>query len=245
MLLITKTFQTASKNFFITAWHFVGHNIKIVFGNKFVYFMIFAILLFITILLINLFNNHIPSQVGFYYILILPSVSIILYPAAFGVQMDKDLRSLEVLFGIPDYRYKVWLVRLLIIFATAYLIVLFLSLLCHILITDLDIFRMAWQIMFPTMVCGCFAFMLSTVFKNGTGAAVVLVLVLLVFFIFQEDIEQKTWNLYLNPFLDSGSRSQMAWDRTVIKNRMYLMVFSILFLLFGLFNLQKREGFLK
>ena len=41
-------------------------------------------------------------------ILMFPSMLLIFYPAVFGIQNDEDSRILEILFGIPDYKYKVW-----------------------------------------------------------------------------------------------------------------------------------------
>lgn len=35
----------------------------------------------------------------------------IFYPAIFGMQNDVDNRILEILFGIPDYKCKVWCVE--------------------------------------------------------------------------------------------------------------------------------------
>ncbi len=224
---------------------FFRYNMKIVFGSRFIYFLTFAILLYITILLINLFNHYIPNEAEFYYILIIPAVAIILFPTSFGVQSDRDGHTLEVLFSVPDYRYKVWLFRIIITFILTFLILLALAALTHYLIADLNIFKMAGQLMFPILFCGTLAFMLSTWFKSGTGAAVVLVLLIIVFFIFQDYFEEKSWYLYLNPFQQPGSMSDIAWRKIVIQNRVYQSALSILFLLFGLFNLQKREGFLK
>ena len=245
MIIFTKeTKEKILKNIPVI-YKFLKYNVRIVFGGKFIYFLIFALLLYITIMLINLFNNEIPSEDSFYYILIIPSIAIILYPSAFSVQNDYDMKTLELMFGIPDYRFKVWFTRLIMVFIIDYVIILALSLISHLLITDIRYFKMALQLMFPTIFCGCLAFMMSTWFKSGTGAAVVLVILLLVFFIFQDYFEENSWYIYFNPFFNSGSKSDLVWHEAFVRNRLYLTGLSGLFLLFGLFNLQNREGFLK
>jgi len=245
-MIINKKMKDWLKVFLHNTGHFVEYNIRIIFGSKFVYFLLFAVFFFAAILLFNLLvEKRIPDEAIFYYILIIPAVSVVLYPSAYGVQTDQDIRILEVLFGIPDYRYKVWLIRLGLVFFIAFLIVFILSFICHVLIIDVRAFKMAGQLMFPTVFCGCLAFMMSTWFKNGTGAAVVLVILLVAFFILQDFFEDRSWYLYLNPFRDSGTMNQLAWDRAILRNRLYLGGLSALFLLFGLYNLQNREAFLK
>ncbi len=49
-----------------------------------------------------------------------PCVLLVFYPAVFGIQNDEDSRILEILFGIPDYKYKVWGVRLLMIYVAIF-----------------------------------------------------------------------------------------------------------------------------
>ena len=36
---------------------------------------------------------------------------IMFYPIVYNIQNDKDTRMLEIIFGVPDYRYKVYLLR--------------------------------------------------------------------------------------------------------------------------------------
>jgi len=47
---------------------------------------------------------------------------LVFYPLTFGIQSDKDARTLEIIFGIPNYRYRVWLVRMFMIFIRIFLV---------------------------------------------------------------------------------------------------------------------------
>ncbi|NQU81700.1 MAG: hypothetical protein HQ543_09300 [Bacteroidetes bacterium] len=57
-------------------------------------------------------------------------------------------------------------------------------------------------------------------------------------------VERTMWNIFLNPFNLPRDMNELIWHNIALKNRIFLVVGSILFLLFGLFNLQKREKFI-
>ena len=79
---------------------------------------------------------------------------------------------IEILFGIPNYRYKVWLFRLILIFMVVITILFFLSLLSSFALTTIPIFEMIYHLMFPIIFLGSSAFMVSTIIRNGSGTAV-------------------------------------------------------------------------
>ena len=112
-----------------------------------------------------------------YNILMFPCLLLIFYPAVFGIQNDEDSRILEILFGIPDYRYKVWGVRLLMIYVVIFAILIVFS-------------YIAILLLYP-----------------------------------------------INPF------HPMIWEGILIKNRIFLFSSSLIWMMIGLLNLQKREKF--
>ena len=52
------------------------------------------------------------------------------------------------------------------------------------------------------------------------------------------------WNIFLNPFDIPNRLNEMIWKEITMKNRIFLAVGTVLFVLYGLFNLQKREKFI-
>ena len=93
------------------------YNLKIIFANKFIFFLLGAVVFYLIITIIDLLDPESYFNEGnVYSLLLFPGLLIIFYPSTFGIQNDVDSRTIEVLFGIPDYRYKIWLSRLLIIF---------------------------------------------------------------------------------------------------------------------------------
>ena len=176
--------------------------------------------------------------------MLFPGILLIFYPTVFGIQKDADANVLELLFGIPDYRFKVWLVRLIMIYAITFLIVLGFTIIGSIGIYPVRILEMTGQLMFPLLFIGSLGFMFSTIIKNGNGTAVVMVIIGVFLLILTDMVERTMWNIFLNPFNLPRDMNEMIWHNIALKNRIFLVVGSILFLLFGLFNLQKREKFI-
>ena len=159
-------------------------------------------------------------------------------------QNDEDNRIIEILFGIPDYRYKVWLVRLVMIFLLVFVVLFLLSLFCSWALVSFTSIYMAYQLMFPVFLMGTLAFLLSTVVRNGIGTAVIMVIIGLVFTSLSDAIDRSKWNVFLNPFKMPEQLSETAWLSTVHDNRIIIMVAIILTVLGGLTSMQRREKFI-
>ena len=140
------------KNICTVMYRTVLYNLKIIFANKFIFFLGAALAIFIFVTLINLFNaDSNPTEGTVYWLLLVPGILLIFYPITFGIQNDVDTRMIEILFGIPNYRYKVWLVRLLLIFLVTSAILSFLSAVSSFVLTVVPVYEMVFQIMFPIM----------------------------------------------------------------------------------------------
>jgi hypothetical protein len=176
--------------------------------------------------------------------LILTGALLLFYPTAFGVQNDKDARTLEIIFGIPDYRYRVWLMRLMLIFAISFIILVLLSQLIYFSLLQFPIFEMNVQVMVPLAFLGFLTFFLSTVIRNGNGTAATVIILGVLFMILSGNFNRSYWNIFFNPYGNPSDVSEMVWQSLLLKNRIFLVSGAIVFLLGGLMNLQKREKFL-
>ena len=151
---------------------------------------------------------------------------------------------LEILFGIPNYRYKVWLVRLVMIYTLVFVIIFLFSALASVLLYKINLLEMSYQLMYPIIFLGSMAFMFSTIVKNGNGTAVTMVLIGVALLILREDLMQGTqWDVFLNPFEIPNNLNEVIWIGIIRKNRIFMAIATLVFVLYGLYNLQKREKF--
>ena len=221
------------------------YNLKIIFAGRFIWFVLAALLIFILLSINVVFNFPSYDSSSVYGMLLFPGLLLVFYPTVFGIQSDADTRILEILFGIPDYRYKVWLVRLGMIFLLTWF---FLYLFCwvgYFGLLPFPVFEMSWQLMFPVCFLGCLAFLVSTIVKNGNGTAVVMIIIGVFLMILADALDRTQWNVFHNPYSIPDKMNEMIWSQISQKNRLFLSIMSIIFLLWGLMNLQRREKFLK
>ncbi|MBU0473604.1 MAG: hypothetical protein KKF62_05530 [Bacteroidetes bacterium] len=221
-----------------------SYSLKIIFANKFIYFTGAAVIFFLLVTVINFLSNSNAQVFNTFYILLFPGILLIFYPTTFGIQNDEDSRMLENIFAIPNYRYKVWLPRLVMIYLIVYIMLLILAVISSVILVSVPIFSMVYELMFPIFFLGSLAFALSTIVRNGNGTAVIMVVIGLIFWISAGILQESAWNIFLNPFDIPNSMSEAIWETVIFNNRLYLLSGTIICLLAGLFYLQKREKFM-
>jgi hypothetical protein len=232
------------KNSFKNTVSMIRYNLKIIFAGRFIWFLLAAFAFFLFFAIQTVWNGEALTDGTVYNLLIFPGILLIFYPSVFGIQNDDDSRMLEILFGIPNYRYKVWLVRLLMIYALIFLIIVLFSAVASVLLYRINILEMAYQLMYPIVFMGSMAFMFSTIIKNGNGTAVLMVLMGVALIILQDAVERTQWNVFLNPFQIPDNFNEIIWQGLITKNRIFLGAGMIVFILYGLYNLQNREKFI-
>ena len=231
------------KNPLIVTVRMIRYNLKIIFANRFIWFLIAAFAFFAFFAIQAVISRNSIDDGSIYYMLFFPGILLIFYPSVFGIQNDDDSRMLEILFGIPNYRYKVWLIRLMMIYILVFIMIVLFAVVASVILYKINVFEMAYQLMYPVVFLGSMSFMFSTLIKNGNGTAVVMVLIGVALLILTDTLERTQWNIFLNPFEIPDSMNQVIWQGIISKNRMFLGVGMIVFILYGLFNLQKREKF--
>jgi hypothetical protein len=232
------------KNYLLVSTRMFRYSLRIIFANKFIYFLSAAVIFFLLVSIIHLFEASNSEIKDVYYLLIFPGLLLIFYPASFGIQNDEDSGMLENIFAIPNYRYKVWLPRLAMMYILVYLLLLLLAALSAITFVFVPVFEIVYQLMFPIFFLGSLAFAASTIIRNGNGTAVVMVIIGLIFWISAGILADSAWNIFLNPYDVPNDISETIWETVVTNNRLYLFAGTILSILWGLFNLQKREKFI-
>jgi len=233
------------KNTFNLLYKLVNYNMKIIFANRFLIFLIVAVAIFLLFAVSNILDPQETSEItDVYYMLLFIGIVLIFYPTVFGIQTDVDARTIELLFGIPNYRYKIWMIRLVNIYILIFGITVFLSLLSTLIFIPVNILEMSFQLMFPLFFFGAIAFMFSSLIRNGYGTAAIVIIIILAIWFSSAFLQESKWNVFLNPFYVPSDIDPMIWFEIVFYNRLYLLVGTILSILMGLFNLQKRERYI-
>lgn len=220
------------------------YNTKIIFGNKFLYALLISVVVFVIFSLIYIFDSSSVSLDAVYDLLRVPALLLLIYPTLMGIQNDADSRTLEIIFGIPDYRFKVWLARLLMVFVISFLLLIPLAMLLHWAIISFNIALMVLQLMPLMLFAGSLGFGLSAVVKNGMGAAVIYIILGVALMIIFESNGDTFWNIFLNPYEQSGNINPIIWEEMLLKNRIFMLAASVIFVLVGMLSLQKREKYL-
>ena len=220
------------------------YNIKIIFGNKFFYFILSAIGFYILTVGISLFSDDEITMATGYSMLLVPSILLIFYPTCFGIQNDQDAKIIEIIFGIPNYRYKIWLFRLLIAYVICFALTLLLALLTNWLVVEVPPVDLTLQVMVPVLFIGLLCFMLSTIVRNGNGTAVLIIVIGLILFALNGILEVSKWNVFLNPFDVPIDKNPEIFYNTLFYNRLFILLASVIFLLVGLYKMQNREKFI-
>jgi len=226
-------------------WKMIIYNLRIIFANKFIWFLAGSVAFYLGLSVIYVFANDISKMGDLYGVFLFSGLLLVFYPAVFGIQNDQDARTIEILFGIPNYRYKVWLVRIILIFLVSFTIMLLFTFLSSVLIVKFRIFKVTLQVMAPVLFMGMLGFMLSTIVRNGNGTAVIMIIIGLVYMIMIDSALGKSqWNIFLNPFEIPRGINETSWALITFKNRIILITGSVIFLLGALLNLQNREKFM-
>lgn len=224
---------------------FFRYNVFTAFSGKFIYVLILAIVLFLVIVILYVLNNDAsPSPEAVYNFLLFPGVLLVFYPSAFAIQNDVDSRMIETLFGIPDYRYKIWLVRSLTQYMVIGALLLILAVLCRLGLAEFPVGSMVFHLMFPVIFIGSLGFMIAALTRSGNASAVILVLLVLFFWIALEDLEGSRWYVFHNPFQSVEQIETLLLAETTLLNRIYLLIGAVVAMLFGLLRLQHREKYI-
>jgi len=232
-------FQTVS-----TVLTLIRYNLKIMFVHRFLYFLLAAVGFFVVVVAINRAAGKELTPAAMYNLLLLPAILLVFYPAVFGIQSDADAQMLEVIFGIPDYRYRIWLFRLALSYAVTEAVVVCLCFACAAFVPNFPVLSMALNLFFAILFWGGAAFLCSTLMRNAYGAAVVLVMAGFLFWTMSGSFPLSQWNVFLNPFSMVSGVAEATWHATVRTNRFLLFAAGVLSVLWGLRYLMQREKFL-
>ncbi len=254
------------KQYLTISYKLIRYNLKVIFAGKFFWFLLASFAFFGYFMYDAVWNRQEINEAAVFTMLFFPCLLLIFYPVVFGIQNDEDNRILEIIFGIPNYRYKVWGLRMLMVYVANFFIIVLFAYAARILLYPVNIWEMAVQLVFPMLFFGNLAFMFSTITRSGNGTAVLMIIIGLLFWIIissndggassgpgggggggstpSSSMSNSFYNVFINPFATPSNIHPMIWQDTLLKSRIFLTLGGIVFLMMGLLNLQKREKFM-
>jgi len=236
--------MSQSRSILQNTYSLARYNMRIIFGGKFIYFILAAFIFFLVFGTIIALDGTYMRIEDIYGLLAFPAILLVFFPSVFGIQSDADARTLEIIFGIPDYRYKVWLVRYFMILVLVFLLLFPFAGLAWYALVSFPVMPMILHLMVLVLFVSSLGFCLSTLVKNGNATAVIMVILGLFFLILADALDESKWNMFLNPFNTPNDMNDIVWREIVRQNRLILGISSLVLLLLGLLNLQQREKFL-
>ena len=260
------------KRYIALGYKMIQYNLKVIFAGKFFWFLLASFAFFGYFMFDIAWNKGEINEAAIYNMLFFPCLLLIFYPVVFGIQNDEDNRILEIIFGIPNYRFKVWGLRMLMVYVANFFILILFAHVARLLLYPINSVEMAAQLIFPMLFFGNLAFMFSTITRSGNGTAVLMIIIGLLFWILMtadsssgptfsptpagggfgggggssapsSSISNSFWNVFINPFTIPSNIHPLIWQNTLIQSRIFLSLGGIVFLMIGLLNLQKREKF--
>jgi len=222
----------------------IRYNLKVVFSGRFIFFIIAGWAFFLLMTGILLFSESSTEITEVYDSLLFTGILFFFYPVVYNIQNDKDSRMLEIVFGVPDYRYRVYLLRFVMAVCLMVVMISVMSGLTWFTVLQIPVLNMIVQLFFPLFFLAGLTFLLTSLMKNANGAAVIMILIGIMFFVLDKIIRYSKWNLFLNPFGNPNDMDMTIWMNIVRQNRLILIIGSVITVLWGLNNLQKRERLL-
>jgi hypothetical protein len=222
---------------------FLRYNLKIIFSGRFFLFLLASWIFFLLMIGLMLFADVASDVNDVYEWLLMSGVLLMFYPVVFNVQNDKDARMLEIIFGVPDYRYKVYTLRFCMAILIMFVMLLIMSALTWLSVVQIPVIKMSYQLFFPLLFMACLTNLFVTIIKNANAAAVIMIVIGLIFLMMVEILRSSKWNLFLNPFDIPTDMNLSVWMNVVFQNRLILMIGSVIAFLWALINLQQREKF--
>jgi hypothetical protein len=108
----------------------------------------------------------------------------------------------------------------------------------------IPVVKMVYQLLFPLLFLASLSFLMASITRNASAAAVIMIVIGLFFWIMSEAVEYSKWNIFLNPIKVPNDMSLTVWKNVIYQNRLMLVVGSVVSLLWSLTNLQRREKYI-
>jgi len=224
-------------------------NFRIIFGRKVLLFIAGALIYFIAFCVIRSRSDR-PLTLGeaLAWLVWLPSTLMTVFFSMELVSHERETGVLETLFMASVSRYRVWIIKFVVM-------VLFISLTALLLIVLTDIFAIDLSITLtllytipPLVFFAALTVLFSVMFKSGNAAALCIVAILMFMLLLVGSSDGRIAKVvifpYLNPFDKPLDKDTFIWVRTVLFNKVGYLVLGCIWFWRALRRLERRERLL-
>jgi hypothetical protein len=230
------------------AWEILRLQARVIFSQKFVWFLAGIVAYFVVIYIVN-YNQPMIDRMAqedvFNWLLQFPLSALAVYLNMQLITSEKDNRTLEVMFTTAGSRYKVWLLRVGTLNAILLALSLGLSALAFFTFTDVPIFGMALNAFVPTFFVGNMTLYFAVRFRSGFAAGMVSAGLLVVLLMFSELYNETRYFLYFNPYDVPRQLDPETWNWWMWQNRMAVLLLGSFLLFSALRGMEVRERLLR
>ncbi|MCP4723650.1 MAG: hypothetical protein GY863_01365 [bacterium] len=238
--------NTLTQSLLSNTMFLIGQTRRILFSGKFIYFIGFAILYEIFLIVIMNFTDAgaMPVDVAFYMMNMVPMLILAVYLSMMLVSYEKENNTIETMFSIPGSPYKVWLYKLLVMYTLMFFIQIILVLTIYFFVADFYFPAMLIHAYIPVILVSNLTFYFSTKFRSGYAAGLITLIICFIIFMIAEPLYENVWFLYLSPYAKPDELNIELWNTRLLYNKLGVSFTSILFMYLGLKRLLVREPFI-
>jgi len=187
-------------------------------------------------------------------VLALPLVALAVSQGARIVLAEQEDRTVEVLFSLPGSRGRIWLGKLLVVYAAILAVAVALALPCYFLIAEFPPLRTVLHAMVPAIFFLNLTLLFSLMTRSGPAAILLSALVLGFAALLgvsegpEGSAAYTTFLAYLYPFLNPSTPPPRAtphdWFQTVVLNRITVLCLAAVWLLLSRAFIRRPERLL-
>mgnify|MGYP007059429645 CR=1 FL=1 len=233
------------------AWEVFRLQASLIFSQKLLWVLLGEVV-YLVLRYIENYNDDVVNritQVGVINeLLAFPLVVLAVLMNMFLISGEKEKRTLEGMFTIAGSRYKVWLLRIVSLNVTIFLMALVLSTITFFTFTDLPIFGATVYIFIPVFFIGNMTLYFSVKFRSALAAGMVAGIFLFFLIIFNTAMEEGgfyRYMLFFNPYELPRDIDPATWNVWTWQNKIVVFVAGCAMLFAALRGMNNREKLLR
>lgn len=233
------------------AWEIFRLQASLIFSQKLMWVLL-GELVYLALRYIENYNDDVVSrvtQVGVINeLLAFPLVVLAVLMNMFLISGEKEKRTLEGMFTIAGSRYKVWLLRIVSLNITIFLMALALSIITYFTFTDLPIWGVTVYGFIPVFFLGNLTLYFSVKFRSALAAGMVagiFIFFLTIFNTAMEEAELYRYMLFFNPYELPREIDPATWNVWTWQNKITVFLAGCAMLFAALRGMNNREKLLR